>query len=121
MNYDEMPAGYDIDRLVAEKVMGWRTEETSATGDGDCRVLQVYPNGKWRGSSFVPSRYIAHAWEVVEKMPPTRGPRADSFAIMRTGEGWTAGYHDGESFDNDCASADTAPLAICRAALKAVQ
>lgn len=98
-----MEAGRELDALVAEKVMGW-------TG---CRDSPY-------------STDIVVAWRIIEKF---------GFMIHPTGhgrEGKPAGYwvgypRDGHSglvgdMDNDTvAFAETAPLAICLAALKAAE
>lgn len=123
MNIDEMKAGREMDALVAEKVMGWKRfavcdklhppymEETRHT------FAHGFPDY---------STDITAAWEVAEKM---------RVAVMPIdGGGWAAkdisidATHGTELYiipgsDEECygwTKADTAPLAICRAALKAV-
>jgi hypothetical protein len=96
---DPMPAGIEIDTLVAERVMGYSGRPSNYSED------------------------IAAAWEVVEKM------RMDfKFLIGDEGEAsidkrriccdLSALSKKGLSGN---ARAETAPLAICRAALKTVQ
>jgi len=119
-----LEAGRELDALVAKKVMGWHlvrwADETDGgrvwKGDaGEYRApYSVDPNPKWRWS---PSTDIAAAWEVVD-------------ALMDNGIGLPQIFHDGQLWVasvSDCtrkksnmASALTAPLAICRAALLAV-
>lgn len=114
----DLPAGRELDALVAEKVMGWRRlPDTPEWG-----VPPDYTTGGalgWRPYSTD----IAAAWEVVEKLR----------------EGWLEVNLDCTAFN--CANtvrccvtkqgqqhppfplyadAKTAPLAICRAALRAV-
>jgi len=111
-----MQPGPEVDRLVVEKVFGWRVEHANAAG--------VCVHGRYEEMS--PSTNIAHAWEVVEHMA-TKG-------MALTINGGNAGflcffYHRGEVLDGGVmtfplvtdghAEAATAPLAICRAALKA--
>lgn len=78
-----LPAGPELDRLVAEKVMGWslnpnpdkfRGSSINKYGQPILEVINV-------GSSydaldeivFEPSARIDHAWEVVAKMAPLVG------------------------------------------------
>lgn len=139
-----MEAGPEMDRLVAEKVMGWRDmswaerypNDAEDTGFmprqwygplPDGRLVGLYnvsehdhdsPNSLWR-----PSVNIAHAWELMEKVrndgwhvvvvtcdgcePGSDGPWAVD--IVRRNQGAIAVH------------ANTAPLAICRAALMALK
>ena len=119
-----MKAGRELDALIAEKVMGWE-----ATADGlywDARQKRTrlvlgsaiakkreemgIENGP--GFVFAPSTDIAAAWEVVEK--------ADLWSLYGSiGDG---PYRACIQFEDreGLMTADTAPLAICLAALKAV-
>ena len=118
-----MEAGRELDALIAEKVMGWE-----ATADGlywDARQKRTrlvlgsaiakkreemgIENGP--GFVFAPSTDIAAAWEVVEK--------ADLWSLYGSiGDG---PYRACIQFEDreGLMTADTAPLAICLAALKA--
>lgn len=114
-----------IDRLVAEKVMGW--PEFSGIGfPGRCPCFRVTHNGYiekvlrpaddgWIGASWRPSEDMATAWEVVETFPledVMLGPAHNA----TTGRWeWSVCFNNPE----DIAYANTAPLAICLAALKA--
>lgn len=125
---DDM-TGFDLDQLVAEKVMGWTLDSRSriwqmpGRNPPNNRMLSAYPcapqyegcsNDYWR-----PSTNIAYAWDVVDHLAGATSHRVDihdfgalpkwrcvirlmGSTIVQTGEG------------------ETAPLAICRAALKAV-
>lgn len=53
----------EIDRLVAEKVMGWKS-----TANSDVTGESVYRTKDDRVFVFNPSTNIADAWQVVEKM-----------------------------------------------------
>ena len=99
-----MQPGRELDALIAEKVMGQNTRGLSGCGSWGCGCSSdPYPHlPKY-------SEDIAAAWRVVEKLDGTYEP-----VIERHGPGWTAW------FDSNQAWADTAPLAICLAALKAV-
>jgi len=109
---NELEAGRELDALVAEKVMGWK--KLNDTGLS------------WRspdeGFSNLPyfSTDISAAWQVVEKMRETRWIEVHSTI---DGE-WAAFYTPIGTTDmnqaiHEYAKASTAPLAICRAALKA--
>jgi len=103
----------EIDRLVAEKVMGWEyVQDTDKWWDGD--VLDI--------ENFNPSTNIQDAWRVVEKMREGR--------IFSLCDAWDENdepifyanfqYNDGYHVVNYDAYAETAPLAICLAALEVV-
>ena len=111
-----MPAGREMDKLIAEKIFGWSDfgsfEDGGISGkdkDGDGWILPYYSIG------------IAAAWEVVEKFMPYKSPSLYvvgtmwfCFFALKTGEGLFASTNVLE------AKAPTAPLAICRAALLAM-
>ena len=111
-----MPAGREMDALIAELVMGWRVEhEPYQFLDGEAGTGYDDPG------DFQPSTDIAAAWEVVERLN-----LLDLYALKRSNEydSQTAGYEVGEPSCGDggrywdrLAEAETAPLAICRAAL----
>lgn len=134
-----MIAGRELDALVAEKVMGWRRED-KAMMHGIIQTVFVDTKTDHARSitcgcveDFHPSKDISAAWLVVEKMAqdgdehptciqkglPAFGDHATPFEVYKNYAGypgWTCYFHDYEV----CAHADTAPLAICLAALKAV-
>lgn len=122
-----MKAGRELDALVAEKVMGciisfkgWRY---GRCGCDDTKG----PSHMWTPDHETyewPAPYstdIAAAWEVVEKMGNWHG---FDFAIWKKEVGeWRAGwFEDGwEGLEGRAdATAESAPHAICLAALKAV-
>lgn len=122
MTIDEMPAGREMDALVAEKVMGWKREWV--TNSATLMRREVFcPPGVigWISSgekdgipNEVPyySTSISAAWEVVEKMEADGvGCKLSNYA-----PGWRAEFYKNEGD----AGADTAALAICRSALRAV-
>jgi len=125
MEIDEMVAGPELDRLVAEEVMGWHL----ALGDWNSELLrrsQVWLNesGAYMreaensgigGRPFKPSTDISAAWEVVERFRQHGGQPLVYWDADK--QRWLAGM--GDDFLSDTWSAWTAPLAICRAALKA--
>lgn len=111
---DEMNPGRELDRLVAERVMGWKLHSRNmvhymrATGD-EKRSRPVVDVREWS-----PSEDIADAWLVVEKLARRRyevGVQTSdgryTVLIARNGQASAA------------ASAETAPHAICLAAIQA--
>lgn len=117
----EIPAGPDLDRLVAERVMGFTDirkmngcDWYSATREGRADRVLV---GSDSARGFAPSTDIAHAWEVVERMEQRRL----ELGLWRYLDAyWEAEFVVTEREPSGEAKADTAPLAICLAALKAV-
>jgi len=103
----------ELDSLIAERVMGWKV---FAGDPGYGRppgnhplslVLDVLPNY---------STSIVEAWQVVEKM---RGDYELDLSDHVTY--WTARFTKARSTSPHVIEAETAPLAICRAALKALE
>lgn len=100
-----MPAGKELDALIAEKVMGWRKVRWLGTydwrdKDGD----HPYSVNGW-----TPSTDSQKACDVVDKLGPA------SFSSYKYNDGF------GVCLDSDfTVKAETLPLAICRAALLAV-
>ena len=135
MNTDDLPAGRELDALVAEKVMGWRI---TAWNDGEpWGNREVFPpfepiNGIPADCDCIshseagePPHYstdIAAAWEVVEKLWDEDFHVQFQLVHQVTAGKWRVEFptrkvpHHNYVF----AHADTASLAICRAALKAV-
>ena len=134
-----MKAGRELDAKIAEKVMGWKIY-TPTNGYGDAFTLEYYSQpgedikialaevqkwaiGKLRAvSKWNPSTNIAHAWEVVEKLKEDhprwyfelhwRHDAKYRFQITEMHVGYNNTLIDW---------GETAPLAICLAALKAVE
>jgi hypothetical protein len=131
----------EIDALVAEKVMGsrvaWIKPEHIDRGDGkgmEEGSFEPYPVMTSGDSLIEAPKYstdIAAAWEVVERM---RGEGwsfrfgnnscAKDQNVASFAQGWRglgANILTGEYIydDNSSMVAETAPLAICKAALKA--
>lgn len=113
MNIDAIPAGRELDAMVAEKVMGWRAVggHKGVPSDPQCTVHVEVPRY---------STLISCAWEVVEKLQETsilehleqRDGDEGKYVVQFCAKPNEAWWHEH-------AYADTAPLAICRAALKA--
>jgi hypothetical protein len=128
-------AGRELDALVAEKVMGWTWWRSSATGRRGIFAPGVIPRGAYEWfkeladgteelcrdwGAYLPaySTDIAMAWRVVEKMNRHR------FSIGEFKPGtWKASFSELSPIrPMPClATAATAPLAICLAALEAVE
>lgn len=104
-------AGRELDALVAEKVMGWRAD---GIGD-DGYFWKGAGSDGWHSDNWKPSTDIAAAWAVVEKMATAE----DEFRLAKFKDnpwGCTFRY-----FEGDRSSGDTAPEAICLAALAALK
>jgi hypothetical protein len=117
-----MHAGRELDALVAEKLLGIKKlyyEER----DTDKKYPRYIPSGKpWRTHRIdahpLPrySIYIGDAWEVVDKLIAIKygvlvGFYRGQWSVQITDNGNLVVTHE----------ADTAPLAICLAALQAVE
>jgi hypothetical protein len=116
MNIDTMPAGQELDALVAEKVMGWDIHFKDPELRGGKEHWRDHERStNWLPEQWCPSSDISAAWEVLEKVQ-------DVGSLERFGGfGWRCEVHSVSPNFVDCAAeGDTAPLAICRAALKAV-
>lgn len=148
MKVDEMPAGREMDALIAEKVMGHRPEYgcfVDDTYNGECvgtdgatdcllaeqklrKQKQIPGDCKyWRIAEPEPySTDIAAAWEVVEKIKDTNMDSykygANSFELSRNRPMQPSRLYACRfnSNNNGYSYAETASLAICRAALKTV-
>lgn len=100
----EMKPGRELDALIAEKVMGMNVQHGRVwSQEGKCLRETDLPSY---------STDIAAAWEVVEKL---------KLGLLPDGDKWIAGQADraGLETSNLCWG-DTAPHAICLAALNAV-
>lgn len=126
MNREEilnMEAGEQLDNLVAEKVMGWHIKLTEYgkdwVDDDDRYMTGVNRDGQFEDDEdfhllhWHPSGSILWAWEVIEKLMPIY--QIDIEAINKMFK---------VSFDDYArtweATAEDAPVAICKSALLAV-
>ena len=116
-----MPAGREMDALVAEKVMGWSRGTYHSDGVDYLRD----PEGTSHLNVPQYSTDIAAAWQVVEKIrtkyPVIRistGDLMGKYWQCHMADAWREVSHEDDS--DWFANAPTAPLAICRAALLAV-
>ena len=113
-----MKPGPELDRIIAEKVMGWTVCVEPLICQGCNTDTMLDGNGKvWhRGDVWSPSTNIAHAFEVVEKVRLLDFP----CSLQRNIKGeWFVEEYCGEVC-SILSRADSAPHAICLAALKAV-
>lgn len=100
-----MTPGRDLDALVAEKVMGYRRKRD------DCNTYWVDSEGEEPSHSHEYSTDMAAAWSLVDKISNIR--------IETNGLKWFV-FSRGSHSEELLAVSDTAPHAICLAALKAV-
>lgn len=111
-----MNAGRELDALVAEKVFGWEVDWAVPTYPTvDMKRISDDPVAVGLRTGSIPpySTDIAAAWQVGESL----SAKGHWFEIRRRPDGgYWAAFGEGMS-----AEADTAPLAICLAALKAVE
>lgn len=101
---EELKAGRELDVLIAEKIMGLHVIQAQ---NGDFVLDDGRPQGLRAYSSD-----IACAWEVVGKLLEHAYTAVQIEGLHYHGYKCTVGVSDG--------FADTAPMAICLAALKAV-
>ena len=120
---DPLPAGRELDALVAEKVMGWidvqKQPIANALGQ---HVMDDFVGKPSPGPAVMVPRYstmMTEAWKVAEKL------RGDvQFVAVISGKGpqgvqpWICKVNREGSFLEE--RADTAAHAICLAALKGV-
>lgn len=108
-----------MDALIAEKIMGYTLSELSLPAYPKYKLFGI-ESGEFSGYVKEVPHYstdIAAAWKVVEKMGNYL------FACGRTDDGiWEAYFFPVNSGIGKLSEAhgDTAPSAICRAALKAM-
>ena len=145
-----LPASRELDKMVAEKVMGWTKISTYHK-----KGKQGYENGKWK-VELIPIYYghtdcddieivsdipsyssdIGAAWTVLEKMiqriendvtrqfcfhPPMCDLNQDIKYKWYVFYDLNRQVKNDEWRDSDCVYANSAPLAICRAALAVVE
>lgn len=137
MDVDTIEAGPKLDALVAERVMGWHvTDKRPPSPQNWAAYPDVWfetPSGDLMNAAQVPyySTDIPAAWQVFEKIARpddlSIGVRSKTFYYnnprkWETVDGYAVLEHDthnNELRETEIAWARTAPLAICRAALKA--
>lgn len=119
MNIEELLADQKTDALVAEQVMGWVVDEGRWCFPDSSQIHQRALFEPGLANSFCPSRSMLSAWEVVDLLMR----RGFGFQLI-TGypPGWIAWFGFASTLELQEIDAhgvgETAPLAICRAALK---
>ena len=119
---EKLEAGRELDVLIAEKVMCWINFHEIVIGG----------QHKWCGSSsqwdglgeLVPqySSEIAAAWQVVEKLKELSATNIVIEMLQYSEEWWceVRGISNSKGESLQSAKDKTAPLVICKAALKAL-
>ena len=118
VHIDEHPKGKCLDAWVAEKVMGWERHSNMWMRRVDKGPLRLVPSAYI--SEWEPSTPTAATWEVVEKMQTICRIDVENYK--------TGGYSKDNivvcvysvDFPKIRIVASSAPLAICRSAIKAV-
>jgi hypothetical protein len=126
MKIDDMPAGKEMNELIATKILGWvRGDDVYWINPSMALYREfTYDGGDYDFEDFMPSEYIDHAWIVVEKMKDWEsadGRRFGRIELTWDVDAWQAAFgYWGTATATGMATTDTPQLAICRAALKAV-
>lgn len=122
-----MVAGRELDALVAEKVMGWiwfpkDDEGPRYLASPDPNSMYVWYPGSGVGTHPLYSTSIAAAWEVWDKLIADGWYPDVITSHVSDGLDYRCELHRGGDGDGDyvISHADTAPLAICLAALAAI-
>lgn len=106
----------ELDRLAAEKVMGWDRLPFGEWCPGNPKGRHVWPVNpmEWQ-----PTRDIAQAWLLQEKIVSELKGASFEVALMMSGK-WTCAFWQlGLDKLVAISNADTAPEAIVKAALRA--
>ena len=122
MSRDEilaMPAGREMDALIAANVLGWKVDDLTATSPSGSANSRTAHGDDWLEYY---STDMTAAWKVVEKLGFSllRSPYTDNWTAAKITDvepvisGVEVNLGDSEGVAN------SAPLAICRAALLAV-
>jgi len=132
LNIDEMQAGREMDALIAEKVMGLILDSDNPFM-ANIVVFEANTGENTGHTQNLPhySTEMAAAWEVAEKMPMPLELAKSYEKVYNVGpRGWQVCWCPNEmsqceGCNDDCRCtsgndvwAESAPLAICRAALK---
>lgn len=116
---ERMEAGRALDALVAERVMGWHARDAWYDAD-DNWMADLEDNFPIDAEAFSPSTSIEAAWQVVEKMRGRGWTMTLNQEAEMQFEPWDCRFF-GPNDRRAIAHGNTAPLAICRAALKAME
>jgi hypothetical protein len=114
-----MPAGREMDALIAEKVFHWKDGgEYWVTSEGKPTFLKVWNSGYY-SEPFYPSEDIDYAWYVIERMQVRGFNTRVEVMPQITCAMWVKNMNEYGPAPIIVRS-ESAPLAICRAALLAV-
>lgn len=114
------PNADSIDSQVARKVMKWQYIDRRKAGWGTGKTVWLTQSAySPTFSGFSPSTDNSDAWRVVDEIIGSATPSSLHFLLWRDDFGWTARFFDGGEFMVE-ESAKTREVAICLAALKAV-
>lgn len=122
MTNAQMKPGRELDALVAEKVMGWRDARLHRNGPTDPCEWEAWqgippePEHGWRTALPHYSTSIADAWQVVEWLAEHHDGFV-SVGVRSVDWGESGDYYDHFAHTT---SGESAPHAICLAALAAV-
>ena len=117
-----MEAGRELDALIAEKVMGLTLGPAPMSANFEITCVKLGDH-EWRNISYYSTK-IGAAWEVVEKMRGHSDSLRRTFRIVAYPYHRTYATFDIEEDSDDWTEANgdhATPLAICLAALKAVE
>jgi|ERR1041385_845440 hypothetical protein len=126
MDVNQLEAGKQLDARVALEVLGWRhnADYNNVEAHWSLNIFE-WVDASGIATNILPdfSTDISAAWKVVEKFPAIVIQRATSRDGTRSGYMCSlpleANGREGQPVKSLNAEADTAPLAICRAALAA--
>ncbi|MCP1355051.1 BC1872 family protein [Aneurinibacillus migulanus] len=110
-----MKAGRELDILVANKVFGWEYDEFLEMFYTKHELGSVP-----RSSNFRPSTNIADAWLVIGRMKKLGFYSSHTDLTLDSDQEWWS-WHFTKGNESWAAQAETAPHAICLAALKALR
>src|SRR5690348_15392168 len=119
--YDALSSA-DLDALIVQRVLGWHKQENPDALDPAMRWHWVGPDGTPQQQAWwSPSTEPFYAWQLIgylnRRDPPWRVQLVQLGYPPRT---WECTLFQGALSEGVSARADTAPLAICRAALAAL-
>jgi hypothetical protein len=142
LDVDSLEAGLELNALLAERIMGWPVAhyikgkrypgfnpKTINYYESTDNIKRTDFSSDW--SYWSPSTNIKDAWDIVEKL---RAMGDGHFTLLAFTTNWRAGWDTPEREDvygkeflderygfGRFVVADTAPLAICRAALAYIE
>jgi hypothetical protein len=123
---ETIAAGRELDALVAEKVMGWQRGRRYGNGNGEWIIDGKTSVSRTWDSTPHYSTDIAAAWLVVERTTRERDWRWQISVVRGLAHVWLVPiWHAATEADlraqpDYMVEDETAPLAICRAALVAI-